>query len=237
MPLATAAGPPASGLADEFARLVASDDPADAFRAYDMAARCVESQADERAAEMQAPGERSPETAAALAAGTFKSATVASCGDLTGAQLRDRLKYLRLAADAGVPMAAIWLVEEGPWGDPSALFTRPDDPAVLEWRKQMVGLIELAAGKGDYAAMDSLSSMYQTGSGILGVRDPAKALTYAVAKWETYRRATGRTSGFAAQEVSRLAGALPSQAASAAIAAGQQFALTAIAGTRHEAPR
>lgn len=222
----------APSLSEEFAKLVDTGSPIDAFHAYDIATRCAESQADEKAAEMQAPGERSAETNAALKDGTFRATTVANCGDLTSAQVADRVKYLTQAANAGVPMAALRLVEQGPWGDQTALTTRPDDPAVLEWRRQMVGLIELAAGKGDYAAMDSLSTMYRTGSGILGERDPGKALMYATAKWEAYQQATGRTSAFAKQEVSQLAAGLTPQEAAAATTAGHQFAIAAITGAR-----
>lgn len=223
---------PRPSLGDEFNRLVGTGDPTDAFRAYDLATRCAESRADEKAAELQAPGERSAETIAALKDGSFRVETAANCENLTSTQIDDRVKYLRQAAEAGVSMAAIRLVEYGPWGDPTALATRPNDPAVLEWRHEMVGLIELAAGKGDYAAMDSLSTMYRTGSGLLGERDPGKALMYATAKWEAYRQATGRTSAFAAQEVSQLASALTPQAASAATAAGREFAVAALAGAR-----
>ena len=228
-PADSAYGP---SLAAKFSALAGTGDPADAFRAYDLATRCAESQADERAAERQALGERSAETVAALNDGTFKAASTTYCGDLSSAQIADRTKYLKQAAEAGVPMAAIRLVEQGPWGDPSALTTRPNDPAVLEWRRQMVGLIEFAASKGDYAAMDSLSTMYRTGSGVLGERDPGKALMYATAKWEAYRQATGRTSAYATQEVSQLASALSPQEASAATTAGQQFALVATSGAR-----
>lgn len=228
--LATTAVRPSLG--DEFERLVGTGDPADAFRAYDLATRCAESKADETAAGLQAPGERSAETIAALKDGSFKATTAANCENLTNAQIDGRVKYLRQAAEAGVAMAAIRLVEYGPWGDPTALATRPNDPAVLEWRHEMVGLIELAASKGDYAAMDSLSTMYRTGSGLLGERDPGKALIYATAKWEAYRQATGRTSAFASQEVSQLASALTPRAASAAAAAGREFAMAALAGAR-----
>lgn len=219
-------------LGDDFERLVGTGEPADAFRAYDLAARCAESKADEKAAELQAPGERSAETTAALKDGSFKAAAASNCGNLTSAQVDSRVRYLRQAAEAGVPIAAIRLVEYGPWGDPTALATRPNDPAVLEWRHEMLGLIELAAGKGDYAAMDSLSTMYGTGTGLLGERDPGKALMYATAKWEAYRQATGLTSAFVSQEVAQLARALTPRAASAAAAAGHEFAVAALAGPR-----
>jgi len=50
------------------------------------------------------------------------------CGAMTERERLARLDYLATAVKAGVPGAAWMHAVEGPFGDPSALTTRPDDP-------------------------------------------------------------------------------------------------------------
>lgn len=211
--------------ASEFNDLLKSGAPADRFQAYTLAQACVWAYQAQRTAEMTVPAERDAATTAELERGGFAAKTQAACGDLTDQQLLTRVKYLEEAAEAGVPMAAVRLADEGPFGDPSALMTRADDPAVLEWRKHIGDLIKLAAEKGDYIAMLSLSNMYATGSGVLGVRDPMKALEYATAMWELQKKATGRISEFAEQSTKKLSEGLDAEQVERAKRAGHLLAM------------
>lgn len=87
------------------------------------------------------------------------------CGAMTERERQSRIDYLSIAAKAAVPGAAIDFLREGPFGDNSALTTRPNDPLVLEWkavaRVQLVSEAEL--GK-DLAALDYLASEEFAGS-------------------------------------------------------------------------
>ena len=56
------------------------------------------------------------------------------CGPMTERERQARLDYLAIALEAGVRGAAEAFLEAGPFGDPSALQTRPDDPLVKEWK-------------------------------------------------------------------------------------------------------
>ncbi|HSW24690.1 MAG TPA: hypothetical protein VLJ62_18155, partial [Burkholderiaceae bacterium] len=60
----------------------------------------------------------------------------AACGDLSARQLDLRVELAASAADEGIPGAASAWVEEGPYGDKTALTQRPDDPLIVEWAQQ-----------------------------------------------------------------------------------------------------
>ena len=75
------------------------------------------------------------------------------CGEMTERERQSRLDYLAIAVKAGVPGAAWAFASEGPFGDPSALKTRPDDPLVKEWKAQAVTQLTEAAEAGDLATL------------------------------------------------------------------------------------
>jgi hypothetical protein len=216
-----------SSLGRDFEELIATHNPNDAFKAYNLAMGCVWAMQSEKSAELQAPGERSAETVAALKEGSFAVKTAKACGDLTLAQLDRRLKLLEDAAKAGVPMAALRMAGEGPWGDPQALVDRPNDPAVLEWRERVTDLIILAARKGDPSSMTSLSNMYSSGVGVIGKSDQVKALEWNVALWELNKQTTGRVSPSAEQSFQRLSAGLSQKQIMEATQIGQQIAMSA----------
>lgn len=225
------ASAPSNGLSARYASLASSGKPADAFAAYNLAMDCVWARQSYQQADLQPLGERTPETKAALADGTLLTKASEACGDLTDSQIRGRLKYAEAAAAAGVPMAALRLSAEGPFGDPSALANRADDPAVREWRQRVASLIKLAADKGDVTAMSSLSNMYESGTGIIGQKDPYKALEYATAKWELQRQLTGVAPPFQEKLSAKLASALTPEQAQAARESGYRIAAMANSGS------
>lgn len=220
----------ASTLSTRYDQLAGSGNPTSALAAYNLAMDCVWATQQFHQIELQAPGERSEESKAALTDGSLAARASEACGDLTDAQVQSRLKYVEAAAAAGVPLAALRLSAEGLFGDQTALANRPDDPAILEWRERVSALIKLAADKGDLASMASLSNMYESGTGILGQRDPYKALEYATAKWELQRQLTGRAPPFQDELTAKLAAALTPEQARSAREAGYGIAAAANSG-------
>lgn len=149
-----------------------------------------------------------------------------ACGDLTDQMHSQNLALLERAAAAGFPNAALSLMSEGPFGDWSALHTRPDDPQVLDWRKRMFSLIELAASKGDFTAMSTLADQYATGQGvgmIEGGTNAARALEYATAMHLLYESRRGKEMLGKAQQLAKLAALLKPEEASKAREAGERL--------------
>ena len=204
--------------ASEFHKLVATGKPADAFAAYMLASNCIWARGEFGEDPNLPPEQRKPPAVRINEA----------CGNLTASEIGSRFKYVKQAAEAGVPLAAIQLVAEGPNGNRQILYEKPNDPAVLAWREDMTALIELAAQKGDYTAMSSLANMYENGTGVVGKPDYPKALQYATAMWEVYQKTTGRLSPFAAAELVKLEKAMTPEQAIAAREAGIALATEAL---------
>jgi len=77
----------------------------------------------------------------------------AACGDLSARQLGLRVDLAASAADEGVPGAASAWVEEGPYGDKTALTQRPDDPLIVEWAHQAIARVNAATKRSDTEAI------------------------------------------------------------------------------------
>jgi hypothetical protein len=71
------------------------------------------------------------------------------CAGMTERQWQARLDYLAFAAQNGVPLAVLAFAQEGPFGDPSALKTRPDDPFVREWKTMAAAQLTQSAEEGE----------------------------------------------------------------------------------------
>jgi len=94
-----------------------------------------------------------------------KQRDTARCGAMTERERQSRLEYLASAAKAGVPGSAIAFVREGPFGDPSALKTRPDDPLVKEWKALAKAQLAAEADAGtDPAVVNFIAVEYAAGS-------------------------------------------------------------------------
>jgi hypothetical protein len=158
-------------------RLLATHDPADAFRAYVLVADCVTFNADrgrlifdqDSLYGLRPMSEREKRHDAKL------------CGPMTERERQARLDYLAIALKAGVPGAATAFVEAGPFGDPSALKTRPDDPLVKEWKATARAQLARAADSGtDLGALHVWGTYNQVGSDITE-KNPAVAYRYMLA--------------------------------------------------------
>ena len=211
--------------AQQFDAYAKAGTPADKFMAYRLAQACAMNTNLRRTFEMIPAGERTPELKAKLETGELKANQDAACGNLTDRQLSARTEYVKEAAEAGIPGAAIYLSSEPPFGDATAYETRPDDPAVLEYRRHIVSLIKLAALKGDSWSMVVLSDMYATGQGEVEGRDPAKALEYHIAARDAMANAGSKMLAYVDKKTQDLEQGLPVEQIEAAKKAGHTLAL------------
>jgi len=170
----------------KFEVLANSGDPAENFKAYVILTECTMSRDERQRTLMTRPADLDNRQKSLIQSGSIDSAIATSCGDLNISDFARRLPLLEKAAEAGIEMAAIRLTTEGPWGDPSALSSRGNDPLVIEWRTRMESLIRRAAEKGDLMAIFSLSEQYSTGIGVAARIDNELALTYAAAFHSIY---------------------------------------------------
>ncbi|MEI8324222.1 MAG: hypothetical protein WCH44_02480 [Betaproteobacteria bacterium] len=108
-----------------------------------------------------------------------------SCGEIDSQLLQRRFENLAVAAKAGVTGAAVAVLLEGPFGDPTASESRPDDPLVKNWKNQTLELLLSSAKAGELSNFEILSNIYQ--NGVLGEKDPGLALTYQLAANESLR--------------------------------------------------
>ena len=229
-PLAVSANPQQApfSLAAKVRDLSSSPNPADSLRAYNILAECKWAKEEERTFNLTRKAERDPVQVKRFESGQFAARIAQACGDLKEPELGQRLALVERAAAAGVPLAAIHLANEGPWGDFDALYTRPQDPQVLEWRRKVSALIHFAAAKGDVAALTSLASQYSTGSGVVGELNPTLALQYAVAQHLVYEAQTGKSLLGRERQVKELTGRLSPEAAGQAHLEGERIASEAL---------
>jgi hypothetical protein len=113
---------PTDSLAAKVDRWSRSPDPADAMRAYEAVFQCLQTRRDERrpseeiALRNKQMEEALPEDQrAGFRAGLVSAA--ATCRDLRSDQIQDRNRWLARAARAGMPLAALDFILEGPDGD------------------------------------------------------------------------------------------------------------------------
>lgn len=214
---------PRDSIRQQVAQQVAQGTPSAAFEAYGLIAVCVASRWVEQFAMSQKAATMDAHLAGQLASGELARNAAQACGDLSPQDIASRLPLLEKAAAAGVPMAALYLAAEGPWGDPSALYTRPADPLVLEWRQRVAELLHLSAAKGDMSALQSLVNQYTSGEGVIGRVDARKALMYRTAYNVIYEERAKRSPRGKDQELKRLIARLPKDQAALAIAEGRHW--------------
>ena len=172
-------------LSAQVERLLATHDPAEAFHAYWLVVDCAAFNADhdrllfdkdelKRWKGDALPGVR-------LMSEREKRREARLCRGMTERERQARLDYLAIALEAGVPGAATAFANAGPFGDPSALRTRPDDPLVKEWKATARAALARAADSGtDIGALHVWASYNQVGSDITQ-KNPAVAYPYMLA--------------------------------------------------------
>jgi hypothetical protein len=220
-----------TGLSVRVAQLAASQNPQDALTAYHVLAQCRWAKQEQQQYNSRVGADQDPNRPALVEQGVVGPAAIARlCGDLSNQDIAGRIALVEHAAAAAVPMAALRFAEEGPWGDSSALYTRWDDPLVQEWRAKAIRYLHLAAERGDVDSITSLQRQYETGEGLIGRRDAALALQFAVAKSIVFRATTGRPGIATDRELVELSSELDPEVAARARNAGEEFAKIALSG-------
>ncbi len=169
-----------ASLADRVERLARLDTPLDAFAAFGLLARCV------RAREFDTylkslPMERDLD-AQRSAYGDGQPALRQACSDLSTAQLVERIGLVEKAARGGIPGAASAWIEQGPFGDKSALEQRPDDPLVADWVQQAIAWVKSAAKRDDIEAIAQFGMLSLNWE--LGDTERVKILVHAATQRE-----------------------------------------------------
>jgi hypothetical protein len=164
--------PDAEPLARRVERLAASGDPRDAWRAWWLLHACV---VFERTGRLPA---RDGTAADALAEPIATPAQ--DCATLNERAKMARIDYLERAARGGVDGALAELVEEGPFGDPTALVTRPDDPLVQEWKARVNGMLNDEAEQGYWSSLYQIFTGFWFGHPAIAA-DRQSALAYGMA--------------------------------------------------------
>jgi hypothetical protein len=145
--------------------------PAAAYQAYLLAAECWRKGMLEGALKGDAPGGRGIEDTRAQI-----EELRGKCADVVQQELDGRIANLEIAAQAGVKGAASAFSALGPFGDPQALFDRPDDPLVVAWKREALEYLLRDGNRGDVDVLVQLSTVYSQCE--ITQRDLSKTLTY-----------------------------------------------------------
>lgn len=185
-PAAPMAAPeaPAPSLADQVDALIATRDPVKAFAAYQLLADCesFNRDGDRIIFDVQEPGPQQGDAMPGMRGMTAaeKAHEAVLCRGMTERMRQSRLDYLATAAQAGVPGAAIAMATEGPFGDRTALATRPNDPLVQQWKTSVHAQLTRAADAGDLSVLHYLAGMQTSGDAPF-TKDAAEAYRYGLA--------------------------------------------------------
>jgi hypothetical protein len=154
---ASRAAADADSLQQRVERLLAHGTPRDRYQAFAVLARCAHATDFDRYLK-SLPA--SPETARLRARyGDGSARIAAACGDLSARQVERRIELVAAAADDGIPGAASAWIEEGPYGDRTALTQRPDDPLVVAWVEQAIERVLAATRRSDTEAIGQFGSL------------------------------------------------------------------------------
>ena len=181
---AAAPGAPELSLTEQVDRLIATRAPADAFAAYQLLANCesFNRDGDRIIFDIQVASSGKGDTMPGMRGLTAgeKARDARLCRGMTERMRQSRLDYLATAAQAGVPGAAIAMATEGPFGDRTALTTRPNDPLVQQWKTSVHAQLTRAADNGDLGVLHYLAGMQTSGDAPL-MSNAAEAYRYGLA--------------------------------------------------------
>jgi hypothetical protein len=102
------------------------------------------------------------------------------CASMTERDRQARLDYLAKAVETGIPFSAWIFATEGPFGDPSALKTRPDDPLVKLWKVTATAHLARDAERGEPATLIAWGMDKLNGSDFTD-KDPVGGYGYLLA--------------------------------------------------------
>jgi hypothetical protein len=132
-------------------RLLKRGTPRDRYQAFAVLARCAHAADFDRYLKSLPAGIEATRMRERYGDGSARIA--AACGDLSAHEVARRVELAADAADGGVPGAASAWIEEGPYGDRTALSQRPDDPLVIEWAEQAIARVLEASRHSDIEAI------------------------------------------------------------------------------------
>lgn len=175
-----------ASLAEQVDALVATGKPQKAFDAYWLLADCATFMRDGDRLIFDQAEARQPQSDGTLPG--FRAMTEAEkrhdavfCASMTERMRQSRIDYLDLAARGGVAGAVMEQVAQGPFGDRSALTTRPDDALVREWKARVQTQLSHAAEQdANFMVLGYLSTIHMIGNDVVD-KDPALAFRYGVA--------------------------------------------------------
>ena len=178
----------ATDLAAQVDRWAGSGDPADAMRAYRAVFDCLQARRDERRpSEDVARERRNMEQAVPLeqrerVRRSWRT-SAATCANLRSDQVQRRMQWLARAAEAGISMAAMDFIYEGPAGDGVLQDLDVPRPALTDaWRAQRDAYIDAALRRCDSGLVGYLGMTVQ-GDG----KDLGAALNF----WQSHARCPG----------------------------------------------
>lgn len=164
----------APSLSQKIDKLIASGRPEDAFSAYILVRDCSYFQQWKTLPFIGFPGPIRDMT-------DLEQADEATLCDGMSERIKmDSIDHLAVAAQAGVMGADSAFMQAGPFGDPSALVSRPDDPLVVAWKAQALAYVTVRARDADMGSLMTLTAAYSSGNDVIA-KDPALALAYAIA--------------------------------------------------------
>jgi hypothetical protein len=172
------AEPVVEGYGAQVKTLLADGSPTAKLAAYKLLAQCAVNA--ERKRDLSRIDASSPDGAMARdRMSQFYAETEQHCVDVQPVDIAQRMALLEAALASGSPEAARTYWSAGPYGDPTALESRPDDPLVVAWKERALTALNEAARHGDVETMSFLSSQYLMGDA--SMRDISKALGYEMA--------------------------------------------------------
>lgn len=137
-----------TALSAQVERLLSTQDPGSAYTAYFLVTACTmfNRHRDMKLYDPQLKAERE-------ASASERQSMTKMCSEMTERERVARLDYLAMAVKGRVEGAAWTFAAEGPFGDPSALKTRPDDPLVQQWKTTATTQLSQAAEAGDMTVL------------------------------------------------------------------------------------
>jgi hypothetical protein len=174
-------------LAVQIDRLIATHDPENAYAAYWLIADCeaFNREHDRLIFDMEEVKQNRNMIPYRVMNDSEKQHDKKLCTGMTERMRVSRFDYLATAAQAGISGAVVQLAEEGPFGDRTALTTRPDDPLVQEWKAKVLDQLAKEAERGDLLTLNYLW-VHTLAGGPLVAKDRALAYRYAVAQGFIY---------------------------------------------------
>jgi hypothetical protein len=167
----------------QIAQLVATHDPEDAYAAYWLIANCetFNREHDRMIFDEEEVTQHRNMIPYRGMNDSEKQRDTKLCAGMSERTRVSRFDYLASAAKAGISGAVIQMAAEGPFGDRSALATRPDDPLVQEWKAKVLDQLAKEAEGGDLLTLNYLWVHALSGDELVA-KNPALAYRYVVAR-------------------------------------------------------